>query len=357
MGLSGFILCPFTLLYSLITRFRNHLYDIGYKRSFQFQTRVICVGNLSVGGTGKTPMIEYLISLLKSSYKIVTLSRGYKRKTKGFRLVTDRDNPNTVGDEPWQFYQKFSPDVGVAVGEERALAIPRILFEKEGTDLILLDDGFQHRTVRSNLNILVTEFNNPFFTDHPLPSGRLREPRLGANRANMIVVTKSPLDLDEKSMEDYTVKINKYYSGNNIYFSGIKYLDPQPIFGSGKEVSQNILAFSGLGNPKHFESYLDQQYNLIDSMRFQDHHQYSYKTIEIIKKRFNAIDGVDKCLITTEKDMVKLKNFEKDLSGLPLFYIPIEFYFLKDGKGFDNKVKKMLHSISIDSNSINESDL
>lgn len=357
MGLSGFILWPFTLLYSLITRFRNHLYDIGYKKSFQFQTRVICVGNLSVGGTGKTPMIEYLISLLKSSYKIVTLSRGYRRKTKGFRLVTDRDNPNTVGDEPWQFYQKFSPDVGVAVGEERALAIPRILFEQEGTNLILLDDGFQHRTVQSNINILMTEFNNPFFVDHPLPSGRLREPRLGANRANIIVVTKSPLDLDEKSMEDYTVKINKYYSGNNIYFSGIKYLDPQHIFGSGMEVSQNTLAFSGLGSPKHFESYLDQQYNLIDSIRFKDHHQYSYKTIEIIKKRFNAIDGVDKCLITTEKDMVKLKNFEKDLSGLPIFYVPIEFYFLKDGKGFDNKVKKMLHSISIDSNSINESDL
>ncbi len=357
MGLAGFILWPFTLLYSLIVRFRNHLYDIGYKKSFQFETRVICVGNLSVGGTGKTPMIEYLISLLKSSYKIVTLSRGYKRKTKGFRLVTNRDNPKTVGDEPWQFYNKFSPYIGVAVGEERALAIPQILFEQEGTDLILMDDGFQHRSVRCNLNILVTDFSNPFFADHPLPSGRLREPRIGANRANIVVVTKSPLDLDEKRMEDYTVKINKYYDGNNIYFSGIRYLDPQPVFGSTIEVSQNILAFSGLGNPKHFESYLDQQYNLVDSMRFQDHYQYTYRTIEIIKKRFNAIDGVGKCLITTEKDMVKLKNFEKDLSGLPLFYIPIEFYFLKDGKGFDNKVKEMLHSISIDSNSINESDL
>jgi len=357
MGLSGFILWPFTLLYSLIARFRNHLYDIGYKKSFLFETRVICVGNLSVGGTGKTPMIEYLISHLKSSYKIVTLSRGYKRKTKGFRLVTDRDNPNTVGDEPWQFYHKFSPDIGVAVGEERALAIPQILFEQEGTDLILLDDGFQHRTVQSNLSILVTEFGNPFFADHPLPSGRLREPRLGANRANIVVVTKSPHDLDEKRMEDYTVKIKRYYSGTNIYFSGIKYLDPQPIFGPGMEACQNILAFSGLGNPKHFENYLDQKYNLIDSMRFQDHHHYSYKTIEIIKKRFNAIDAVGKCLITTEKDMVKLKNFEKGLSGLPLFYIPIEFYFLKDGKGFDNKVKEMLHSISIDGNSINESAL
>jgi len=357
MGFSGFILWPFTFLYSLLTRFRNHLYDIGYKKSFLFETRVICVGNLSVGGTGKSPMVEYLIRLLKSSYKIVTLSRGYKRKTKGFRLVTDRDNSNTVGDEPWQFYHKFNPDIGVAVGEERALAIPKILFEQEGTDLILLDDGFQHRTVQCHLNILVTEFSNPFFADHPLPSGRLREPRLGANRADIVVVTKSPLDLDEKRIRDYRVKINRYYSGTNIYFSGVKYLDPQPIFATGIEFSQNIFAFSGLGNPKHFELYLAQQFNLIDSMRFQDHHQYSYKTIEIIKKRFNAMDVIGKCLITTEKDMVKLMNFEKDLSELPLFYIPIEFYFLQDGKGFDNKVKEMLLSISIDSNSINESAL
>ena len=192
MILLRILLFPFSWLYYLITQIRNRLYDRGLKPSVKFELPVICVGNLTVGGTGKTPMIEHLIRLLQNRFKVATLSRGYGRATKGIRIAGPSENASTIGDEPFQFYTKFGKRITVAVGEERALAIPTILQECSDTQIILLDDGFQHRKVSPGFSILLTDYHRPFYNDFLLPSGRLRESRWGAERADVIVVTKCP---------------------------------------------------------------------------------------------------------------------------------------------------------------------
>lgn len=185
------ILAPFTLLYQSITSIRNKLYDSGKWHSATFNLPVINVGNLNVGGSGKTPHIEYIIALLRSQYKIATLSRGYGRKTKGFLIASESSSVTEIGDEPAQIKDKF-PDIIVSVGEDRLLAIPQLLRKYPDTDVILLDDAFQHRSVRPGLNILLTTFDKPFYEDHVLPLGRLRESPQGYKRADIIIVTKCP---------------------------------------------------------------------------------------------------------------------------------------------------------------------
>jgi tetraacyldisaccharide 4'-kinase len=204
------LLFPITIIYWMVTALRNHLFDINYSRSFQFEPHVINIGNLSVGGSGKTPTVEYLIRLLKDKYVLATLSRGYRRTTKGFRLADQNDNYLSIGDEPFQYYSKFGHQVSVAVGEDRALAIPSILLERDNTQVILLDDAYQHRTVKPDLNILLTEFKKPFTSDYVLPSGRLRESRNGARRADIVLVTKCPEYVDASVQERLAQEIRKY---------------------------------------------------------------------------------------------------------------------------------------------------
>lgn len=334
MNFLGILLFPFTLLYDVITRFRNHLYDTGYKRSFSFETKIIAVGNLSVGGTGKTPLVEYIIRLLKDK-RIVTLSRGYGRKTSGFRLAENSDSPKTIGDEPYQFFCKFK-DIAVAVGEERALAIPFILAELPETEVILLDDAYQHRQVNPNLNILLTDYNKPFYNDYVLPSGRLRESRKGASRADVVVVTKCPEKVNYNVVEETIRNYNKHA---HVAFSTIRYLEPRSISGS-KPLSHNIFLFSGIANPDPLKKYLAATYNLIGFHRFKDHHGYSVNDLKNVTENLNSIDLEDKSLITTEKDMVKLRPLlqEADLQDISIFYLPIETVFIKGGERFDEMV-------------------
>lgn len=210
MPLHQILLFPFSALYDAATRLRNHLYDIGTKPVIHFETITVSVGNLAVGGTGKSPMVEYLVRLLKGQYKVATLSRGYGRKTKGFILASEQSTAASIGDEPMQFYRKFGAEVAVAVGEERAIAIPEILFHHSDTEVIILDDAFQHRKVGRDLNILLTAYHSPFFKDHVLPAGRLREARKGAHRADIVVVTKCPPTLDEKDKTSFSQAIREY---------------------------------------------------------------------------------------------------------------------------------------------------
>ena len=209
MNATQALLYPFTLLYGTITDFRNHLYNMGQRPSIQFDTNVINVGNLTVGGTGKTPHVEYLIRLLHSQYKVATLSRGYGRKTKGFILANDEATAESIGDEPLQFYKKFKNECVVSVGEERALAIPHILTEHPETQVVLLDDAYQHRAVTPSFNILLTDYNRLFYQDYPFPSGRLRERRKGAKRANAVIVTKCPDDLSSSAQQAIEQQIRK----------------------------------------------------------------------------------------------------------------------------------------------------
>ncbi|MEO1050109.1 MAG: tetraacyldisaccharide 4'-kinase [Bacteroidota bacterium] len=338
------LLFPFAVLYDIATRFRNHLYNIEHKRSFEFDTNVISVGNLAVGGTGKSPMVEYLIRLLKDKYKVATLSRGYGRRSRGFRIAGEEDSSKTLGDEPYQFYEKFKHEVHVTVGEERALAIPQILFEREDTEVIILDDAYQHRTVKPGLSILLTEYQQPFYDDYVMPAGRLRESRRGAKRADIVVVTKCPKDVSPDSFIDYRKHI-QHYTGNDtlIAFAGIKYHEPVRLFGT-VEWNSRVLLFSGIAKSHLLKEYVSSNYDLIEHKVYGDHYAYSVREAEKIRDWYETHRANDAVILTTEKDMVKLLDPEVKalLEDLPLFYLPIETYFIDNGRAFDERVLKMV---------------
>jgi tetraacyldisaccharide 4'-kinase len=345
MILLKILLLPLSLIYLLLTKFRNHLFDIGYSRSFSFETLVINVGNLRVGGTGKTPHVEYLIRLLKDQFKIATLSRGYGRKTKGFFLADKNSTAKMIGDEPLQFFTKFAKDIVVSVGEERALAIPTILFEKPETQVIILDDAYQHRTVTPNFNILLSDYNHPFYEDIVLPAGRLRESRNGAKRANAVIVTKCPDDLLGEQKQDIKNKIRKYAEGAPVFFTGIRYSKPQSLFPERKEeLLERILLVTGIANPTPLVNEVKSRYHLEKVLDFNDHHEYNEKSIRLILKHFQEIKGNHKAVFTTEKDMVKLQSepLKKMLSTIPVYYLPIEIYFLEDKQLFDKTILDVL---------------
>lgn len=337
------LLFPFALLYDFITRVRNFLYDSGRRGSIQFDANIISVGNLTVGGTGKTPHIEYLIRLLKDRYKLATLSRGYGRKTKGFRLADENSSAHTLGDEPFQYYKKFGKEVTVAVGEERVLAIPSILMEREETKVILLDDAYQHRAVRPQLSILLSDFNRPFYKDHLLPYGRLRESRKGAERADLVVISKCPAGLSLTMQQGIAEAVSIYTKKDvPVFFTGLNYGKPVLFSDVGKEISfSKVVLLTGLANAKPLVEYIEKNYTLSKHLEYPDHYDYTEKRVEFIRSVFNMINkDQDHILITTEKDMVKLiaPEFKEMISGLPFFYVPIEVYFLKCKEKFDELV-------------------
>ncbi len=348
------LLYPLSLVYGLGTRFRNHLFNIQYKPSFHFETTTISVGNLSVGGTGKSPMVEYLIRLLKDDYKVATLSRGYGRKTKGFKIADSNDNAASLGDEPYQFYLKFGKEVTVAVGEERAEAIPEILFNKEETEIILLDDAYQHRTVARDINILLTTFDRPFFDDMLLPAGRLREPSSGAKRADIIIVTKCPPDISATQKEAYREKIFKYAPPElPVFFSTIEYSVPTPLYDAVPRTPQGTaLLVSGLANPLNFETYVGEQWPIARHLTFRDHHDYTIKDLLQIKQHYDALKQEHKFILTTEKDMVKFLSpeFKTALSGMPIYYLPIKMKILDNPEELDdiilNSIRKRQEALA-----------
>lgn len=338
MGFLKILLLPFAVLYNLITRLRNYAYDTGRKPSIQFDVPVIGVGNLTVGGTGKTPMVEHLIRILGGTYKLATLSRGYGRQTKGFRLATPADTAATLGDEPLQIYRKFGHQVTVAVGEERAFAIPNILHEHPEVQAILMDDAFQHRRVRPLVNILLSDYNRPFYQDLLLPAGRLRESRSGAKRANAIVVTKCPAAIQDDEMMAIVHNIRQY-SPAPVFFTTIRYGNPVPFGGyfSHAEATpaDNVILLTGIAQPGPLVDYVQKSYRLADHIAMPDHHSYSRQDLERLVARIQADPTLS--IITTEKDSVKLiATALADLAvRLPLFYLPMEAEFVKNGKDFD----------------------
>lgn len=351
MILLKILLLPFSFIYLLLTKLRNHLFDIGYSKSFKFETFVIGVGNLRVGGTGKSPHVEYLLRLLKDKYSVATLSRGYGRKTKGFILADENATAKSIGDEPFQFYSKFSKEVTVAVGEERALAIPTILFERPKTEIIILDDAYQHRAVIPNLNILLSDYNHPFYEDMVMPSGRLRESRKGAQRADVVIVTKCPSNLRIEEKLVITTKVHKYAKEHvPVFFTGIKYMDPQPLFKESKvEFFNNVLLVTGIANAEPLINEVKKNYALAKVLDFNDHFSYTEKSIGDILKHFEEIKGNDKAIITTEKDMVKLisEPLKSLLINIPIYYIPIEIYFQEEKDTFDNMVLDCFQKMQI----------
>lgn len=332
------VLWPFAVLYNLVTKVRNHLFDIGHKPSFEFEVPVISVGNLNVGGSGKTPMIEYLIRLLGPAHKVATLSRGYGRKTRGLRFAGSVDDASTIGDEPYQLLRKFGSDVKVVVGEDRAFAIPNLLNEFPDVDLILLDDAFQHRSVRPAFSILLTDYDHVFTRDFLLPAGNLREARAGARRADAVVVTKCPSQVgDEVQLID---SIRKYVGPKPVFLSTIEYGQPVS-FGSPSVVGKRIVVLTGIANPESFVDFLRASNTIEHHFRFGDHHRYTLSEIEPIISFASARQAT---IITTEKDMVRLlgQSCGEAVLRYPFFYIPIQAAFLKNGSEFDDLVLRKL---------------
>lgn len=339
------LLWPFSVLYSLIMRLRNHLYDIGYNKSFSFQTRLISVGNLSLGGNGKTPMVEYLIRLLARHYKTAILSRGYGRSTKGFILAESEHSAETIGDEPNQIFLKFHKDVKVAVGESRALAIPSILLEHPETELILLDDAFQHRSVVPDLNILVTDYWQPFYSDYVVPVGRLRESRSGVRRADLVVVTKCPDNLSGEEQESIGKKIRKYHDVP-VYFSVIAYQKPIHFYSDSEvNIGARVLLLTSIAKTSHLLAYIESQFKLVDHLAFRDHFRFQQKHVRQLVERYRQLENNCDLIVTTEKDMVKLIPYRAELQNIPIYYIPISFKFIENGPQFDSTVLNKLQSI------------
>ena len=312
MKILRYILLPIVPVYYFVTWLRNKLYDLGIKKSVSYSFPVICVGNLSVGGTGKTPMIEYLIHLLKDDFKVATLSRGYKRKSEGFQLANEASSAETIGDEPFQFYSKFKNDILVAVDSDRRNGIKNL--ETERPDVILLDDAYQHRKVKLGFNILLTTYANPYFNDIVLPTGNLREPRNGAKRANIIVVTKCPKTLSENEKRAILKRIAPEKQ-QHVFFSSITYSDS--LFSVNKtETIDSLQAFTlvtGIANATPLVDFLKGKNLTFEHLNFKDHHNFTKQDISALEKK--------ELLVTTEKDFMRLKQYEC-LKHM-LFYLPI----------------------------------
>ena len=330
------LLLPISLLYNIVLTIRHKLYDWHIFSVTRFEKPVICVGNLNLGGTGKTPHTEYLINLLKDSNRVATLSRGYGRKTTGFKVAENTSTYEDLGDEPLQYFKKF-PRVQVAVDEDRADGIRKLLSLKESPEAILLDDAFQHRSIQAGLNILLTDYQNLYCDDFLVPAGTLRDIRSAARRAQIIVVSKSPKTLDENEKQQIISKL-KPTNEQKVYFSYMEYAPLQPLNDAAKQVSDenidSVLAFCGIANPKPFVEELKKQFKTVGFLPFADHHAYTKNDVNDILKRFESLSGEKKIIVTTEKDAARLTNspYLCQFERVPLYDLPIAVRFHEEEK-------------------------
>jgi tetraacyldisaccharide 4'-kinase len=322
---------------------RNLLFDIGILPSVSYPKAVISVGNLSLGGTGKTPHVEYLIRLISPYFNVSSLSRGYGRNSRGFLLGSTGSQAKDIGDEALQILRKF-PQIRVAVDENRRRGIEQLIAAFPMLQVILLDDAFQHRYVKPGLSILLTPYYKPYSEDYPVPSGWLREFRTGARRANIIIVTKTPKIFSPISRRRITEELS-LKPWQQLFFSYFSYGDPLPLFqGVTPEYPSKILTIlllTGIADNSQLKEKLERSCSDIKELRFRDHHQFTQKDISGIETAFNDIPTLKKVIITTEKDAMRLcsQDLQPLLKHLPIYYIPIEVEFHgKDGEEFDHSV-------------------
>lgn len=341
------LLYPLALLYGIVVYIRNMLYDTQIFKSTEFKIPVISIGNITVGGTGKTPHTEYLVELLQKHVNVATLSRGYKRKTKGFSLVQESSKVQDVGDEPLQIKLKF-PKSTVAVDEKRVHGINTLLSnQSEAPDVVLLDDAYQHRKVTPGINILLIDYNRPIEEDHLLPMGRLRERVYQRRRANVIIYTKCPDEIPPitRRIIMKNVNLRPYQS---LYFTTMTYGDAQPVFPElasekftfGEDRISSIM-LSGIANPSLFRQYLKENSNLLDEIVFSDHHNFTNRDFKQIEQAYQKRKEKQPFVLTTEKDAVRLRSSNElsDELKARLFFIPVKIKFLdSEGKSFDKKI-------------------
>jgi len=341
-----YLLLPFTSLYWLVVTIRNKLFDLNILPSEEFNLPVICVGNITVGGTGKTPHTEYLVRILRNEYRVAVLSRGYKRKTSGFLIASEHSTPEEIGDEPCQIKNKF-PDIIVAVDEKRRRGIRNLLNLENGPDVILMDDAFQHRYVKPGLSIVLEDFNRPVRKDFLLPYGRLREPVSSLKRAAIILVTKVPSSFRpiDRRLRAREAGLSEF---QHLYYTQLNPGKPLPVFkGDFKEYENSkpdILLVSGIANPRSLKPFARKFSTKIREIIFRDHHIYSP---EEMKKIYDILkNSQESILLTTEKDAVKFRSFRKILKNVEsrLFYLPVDINFLNDDE--PNFKKQILNYVS-----------
>lgn len=334
---------PFSFVWLCITNFRNFLYDAGLLKSTGFSIPVICVGNLAVGGTGKTPTTNYLVKfLLSEGRKVGIVSRGYGRRSKGFFYVNGESTAALVGDEPLLFYKRWGHRVVVAVGERRLAAIRTMRENHPDLEVILMDDGYQHRAVQPTASILLTSFQNPFYDDFVMPSGTLREGRRWAKRAAMVIVTKTDPEVDDVTRSRIRKKIGGYAGVAPVFFSSIEYGSPIS-FGKAADYTGRVFLITGIANPGPLLGYLKKKgVEVISHWAKADHFTYNRHEMEMIVEEYQKIK--DCVILTTEKDFMKMgiPGFQEFLNQAPFFYIPVEFSFSKEKENFEASLGKII---------------
>lgn len=356
------ILYPFSLLYGLITGIRNFFFDVGILRSKKLPPWVISIGNLSTGGTGKSPHIEYIAHLmndlakenenLKITYpNIAALSRGYGRKTKGFLLAHGMSNTQEVGDEPMQLRRRMT-DIMVAVDEDRVRGIKLLMGLNPQIKLVMLDDAFQHRYVKPTISILLTNYYNPFYSDHILPVGTLREAKRGYKRAHIIIVTSVPHDISELEKKEIVEKINPTPS-QKVFFSNVSYGLPKSVYKSDFTISLpdrdlSVILLTGIANPLPLKNYLADKVKELKHITFNDHHNYTSMDIARVVGEYHKISNPNKVILTTEKDYVRLEPAELKLEfgGAHVFYIPINVS-VKEERELEDEIIKILSTTNL----------
>lgn len=335
------LLSPFALVYGIIATVRNKLFDSGVFKSKIYDVPVVSVGNITVGGTGKTPHVEYLVRLLSDKCRLAVVSRGYGRSTTGYAEVTTDAEAQSIGDEPLQIKRKF-PNVTVAVDEVRTHAIDKLLCDNRA-NVFILDDAFQHRHVKAGLNIVLVDYNRPTFSDTMLPAGRLREPSRNIDRADIVLVTKCPKSLSEQNRMEFVSKL-RLTKGQSVCFSAFVYANLVSMFGHSPVENLNgvdILVVTGISQPERMYQYLQNMGAMVHKLRFPDHHQFTSDDMQKIKTAYISLKNDNAIVVLTEKDVARLTSQMKNqLKNLPMYCLPIAVEFLYGGSCFDSAVTK-----------------
>lgn len=340
--LSMLLLYPISKIYGVVMAVRNKMFDYGILKQQEFDIPIVVVGNIAMGGTGKTPHVEYIVESLLGKYNIGVLSRGYRRATKGFVLASPQSRPEDIGDESYQIYRKFGPDITVAVCEKRAEGIRQMREINPALNMIILDDAFQHRYVKPSVSVILTEYNRPVFNDKILPYGRLRESARALNRADMVVVTKCHVDMKPMHYRLFEENL-KLFPFQKLYFSRYNYGHLVPIFPDevtdipaldNLRADNSILVITGVANPKPFVRFLRRNKAKVKLKRFTDHHNFTASDMEEIARLFDELPSANKFIVTTEKDAVRILNnpyFPHRLKK-SIFYVPIKVEFIDRGE-------------------------
>ncbi len=345
MSLKKILFFPFAVIYGIITSLRNLLYDWKFLKSKSVDVHTICVGNLAVGGTGKTPHVEYLINILQNDFKIAILSRGYKRKTSGFIQATSTSTAFDIGDEPLQYKTK-NPQLEVCVDANRVNGIKKMLELPEPPKVVILDDAFQHRALNCELKIVISEYNNLYLNDCMMPAGYLRESKKGIERADIIIISKTP---DKTTAIDIrnVIKDLKPLAHQQLFFTWLKYGELKGFQNPAETIDTlddlfryRIVAFTGIGNPKPMITYLKEYASDVKHIQFPDHHSFTIQDIADVRAQLDAIEGGNKIVVTTEKDAMRLRGTDlQDIANtLPLYVLPIEVDFKDKTQEFNDTI-------------------